>query len=82
MIRVRLLLFAVLRDIVGESAIELNLAEGSRPVDVWNDLRVRHLALEGYQSPPLTAINEIYARADTVLRTGDELAFIPPVAGG
>jgi len=82
MIKVRLLLFAVLRDIVGKSSIDLDLAEGSRPLDVWEELRRQHRALDAYEVPPLTAINETYAQADTVLRAGDELAFIPPVAGG
>ncbi|MGZ8832865.1 MAG: MoaD/ThiS family protein [Thermoanaerobaculia bacterium] len=30
----------------------------------------------------MIAVNETYAGPDTVLRDGDELAFIPPVAGG
>jgi MoaE-MoaD fusion protein len=30
----------------------------------------------------MTAVNESYADPDVVLRDGDELAFIPPVAGG
>ena len=41
-----------------------------------------HRELAGYEQPPLTAINESYAAPDSVLRDGDELAFIPPVAGG
>jgi molybdopterin converting factor small subunit len=31
---------------------------------------------------PLVAVNEHYAGADQVLRAGDEVAVIPPVAGG
>ena len=31
---------------------------------------------------PLVAVNERYARPDQVLRPGDEVAVIPPVAGG
>ena len=38
--------------------------------------------LGGYEQPPLAAINETYVKADAPLHEGDELAFIPPVAGG
>ncbi len=31
---------------------------------------------------PLIAVNRSYARATDVLSNGDEIAFIPPVAGG
>jgi molybdopterin converting factor small subunit len=31
---------------------------------------------------PLVAVNERYARRDHVLVAGDEVAIIPPVAGG
>jgi molybdopterin synthase catalytic subunit len=80
--RVRLLFFAVLRDIAGRGGAELELPEGTRPRDVWQQLRAQHRELAGYEQPPLTAINESYASPDDVLREGDELAFIPPVAGG
>ena len=30
----------------------------------------------------LMAVNQTVARADTVLRDGDEVAFFPPVTGG
>jgi molybdopterin synthase catalytic subunit len=80
--RVRLLFFAVLRDIAGHGDAELELPEGTRPREVWQQLRAQHSELAGYEQPPLTAINESYASPDDVLREGDELAFIPPVAGG
>lgn len=81
-VKVRLLFFAVLRDITGMNETELALPEGTRARDVWYALRERHEQLAAYTEPPMTAINESYASPDAVLRDGDELAFIPPVAGG
>lgn len=81
-VKVRLLFFAVLRDIAGTPEAELEVPEGTRPRDVWGSLRDRHRELAAYEQPPMTAINESYASPDDVLRDGDELAFIPPVAGG
>ena len=80
--KVRLLFFAVLRDIAGMGETELDLADGTTAADVWQSLRTRYAKLADYTQPPLAAINEAYAPAETVLRDGDELAFIPPVAGG
>ena len=80
--RVRMLYFAVLRDIIGKSEADVTIPDGTRAADVWQMLRREHRELTGYEQPPLTAINESYAAADSVLRDGDELAFIPPVAGG
>lgn len=82
MIRVQLLLFAVLRDIAGTAEEPLELPEGVRARDVWAELRQRFPRLEQYTTPPMTAINEAYAAPDTVLKDGDQLAFIPPVSGG
>ena len=79
--KVHLLYFAVLHDITGKREEVLEMPEGARPADVWQSLRDRHRELRDYVQP-LTAINESYADVDQVLRDGDELAFIPPVAGG
>jgi sulfur-carrier protein len=81
-VKVRLLFFAVLRDIVGAGDAELTLADGTRARDVWQQLRAQHPRLAGFAQPPMTAINESYASPDAELHDGDELAFIPPVAGG
>ncbi|HXG58049.1 MAG TPA: molybdopterin converting factor subunit 1 [Thermoanaerobaculia bacterium] len=80
--KVSLLFFAVLRDIAGRDRDELDLPDGARPRDVWEQLRARYRELGDYREPPMTAVNEEYVPPDTPLRDGDELAFIPPVAGG
>ena len=80
--RVRLLYFAILRDIAGSNAAEIDLPNGSRASDVWERLRAKHRELAEYRQPPMIAVNEEYVPADQILRDGDELAFIPPVAGG
>lgn len=81
-VKIRLLLFAILRDIVGESEVVMTLATGTRAVDVWHALTAKYPQLAGYETPPLTAVNESYVPAETVLQSGDDLVFIPPVAGG
>lgn len=80
--KVRLLLFAALRDIAGAPEIAVDVAEGTRVIDVWNEFRAGHPALSAYVTPPLAAINEEYVDPSAELRDGDELAFVPPVSGG
>jgi molybdopterin converting factor subunit 1 len=82
MLKIRLLFFAVLRDIAGRSEDVLELPEGTRAGEVWQRLRDQHAALRDYIQPPMIAVNESYVGADELLHDGDELAFIPPVAGG
>jgi len=82
MLKIRLLFFAVLRDITGRSEDVVELRDGTRAGDVWQRLRDEHAALRDYVQPPMIAVNESYVGADEVLQDGDELAFIPPVAGG
>ena len=82
MMTVRLLFFAVLRDIAGVGERDLVLDEGATARDVWESLRASYAKLADFAQPPMAAINEEYAAPETVLRDGDELAFIPPVAGG
>ena len=80
--KVRLLFFAVLRDIAGTDARELSLSDGTTASEVWQWMRDAYAPLAAYAQPPMIAVNESYATPETVLRDGDELAFIPPVAGG
>ena len=62
----RLLYFAVLRDVTGKRDDVLELPEGTRAADVWRRMRDEHRALREYAQPPMTAINESYADAEQV----------------
>ena len=79
---IRLLLFAVLRDIVGADQKTVELPEGTTAANLWERLRSEHPKLAAYVAPPLVAVNQEYADPATPLRAGDEVAFIPPVSGG
>ena len=78
---VRVLLFASCADAVGQSELTLELADGAVVGDVVE--RVREMAGGRALPPsPLLALNAAYASSSTVVQRGDEVAIIPPVAGG
>ena len=79
--KVTVKLFAAVRDIVGDSELELRLSEGADARQIWDRLVANHPGLAIHHMP-MVAINEEYAEPETGLRDGDELAFIPPVSGG
>jgi len=78
---VRVLLFASYADALGGPEVLLDLPAGARVSDVR--ARVRSLA-NGKRVPerPLVAVNQRYASDDQVVSASDEVAIIPPVAGG
>jgi molybdopterin converting factor subunit 1 len=78
---VTVLLFASYADALGERTIPLDLPNGSTVGEVLR--RVREMAgAARLPGEPMVAVNEEYARADRALVAGDEVAIIPPVAGG
>jgi molybdopterin converting factor subunit 1 len=74
-------LFASYADSLGPSALALEMAEGATVGDVVAQVRTMPGASR-LPSEPLVAVNERYAKRDRVLVSGDEVAIIPPVAGG
>jgi molybdopterin converting factor small subunit len=75
----RVLLFASWSDALGPE-VEVELPSGSRVSDLLAELTSR---ADNRPLPrPVVAVNQRYARPDTVLEASDEIAIIPPVAGG
>lgn len=79
--RIRTLLFATYRDLAGTDSLELELPAGSTAADLVARLRSRQ-GLEVIPAEPALAVNQIYAPLSTGLSDGDEVALLPPVAGG
>ncbi len=73
------LFFAELQDNVGNEKVSVE-ADGITVTELKNNL------LSTYKLDTLNnamvAINEEYARENTVVNRGDVVAFIPPVSGG
>lgn len=79
---VNTLFFASYRDLVGASALEVELFEGATVGDLVDELRRRGAPFDALPEEPAVAVNQTYALLDEPLGAGDEVAFIPPVAGG
>ena len=80
--RVRIRLFASLREAVGRSEIELDLPEGATAEEAWERLAGEQPGLAARRARLTAAVNRSYAPFDTPLRDGDEVVFVPPVSGG
>jgi molybdopterin converting factor subunit 1 len=80
--RVTVRLFARLRDIAGSAELARDVGSGATIATVWRQLASDYPALEPYERSISSALNADYARMDTPLRDGDEVAFLPPVSGG
>ena len=81
-LRVVVLSFAQIREIVGAAAQELEIGEGSTVRDAWNELARRHAGLVELTDSTRIARNGSVVSAETPLHDGDEIALLPPVGGG
>jgi molybdopterin converting factor subunit 1 len=80
--RVKVRLFARLRDIAGAADLARELPGGATVGTVWNLLADEHPELAAYRGAVSVAVNAEYARMDARIADGDEVAFLPPVSGG
>jgi molybdopterin converting factor small subunit len=80
--KIRVLLFARLKDLAGAGALEVELPEGATLADVWGAVQSMAAGLAAFRHPPLMVRDLEYAPPDTPLSGGEEVAFLPPVSGG
>ena len=77
---VRVLLFASWADALGARSIDIDVPDDATAADVLSALGAR---ADGLGLPrPALAVNRSIVRAKARIAHGDELAIIPPVAGG
>ncbi len=75
------LLFASYADAAGASSVRVSVSDAARVEDVVQAVRAAAPAIP-LPARPLVAVNHRYAAADAVVAPTDEVALIPPVAGG
>ncbi|MBB83087.1 MAG: hypothetical protein CL931_04670 [Deltaproteobacteria bacterium] len=80
--KIQLLLFGSLRESVGQSRLEVDLPEGATLADLRGWLAERSEIVEKLGERLAASINMEVADLSDVLEDGDEVAFLPPVAGG
>ena len=81
-VTVRVLLFATYADMTGQEAVEFTLPEPVTVGDVIRRLRASLPGAEQIPERPLAAVNRVQADLDAVVSDGDEVALLPPLAGG
>lgn len=79
---VRVLLFASYADFAGRESVDLPVRPNATVEDVLLQLRAALPGADRLPQRPLVAVNRVHARADTRVADGDELAILPPMAGG
>ena len=80
--RVRVLAFARLRELLGGPLHDVDLPAGATTGDVWNALVVRCAALSELADSTRIARNGRLVMDREEVLEGDEVALLPPVGGG
>ncbi|MFZ0640953.1 MAG: molybdenum cofactor biosynthesis protein MoaE [Candidatus Acidiferrales bacterium] len=78
----RVLFFGQLRDIVGAAEQSFDAADGARLEDLYSSYTQKFPRLAQFRESVAAAINQEYCPWNRQLRSGDEVAFLPPVSGG
>jgi molybdopterin converting factor subunit 1 len=80
--RIDVLCFAMVREVVGQPNVRLELADGATPETVAAALVAMHPGLRPLLPTVRYAVNEEFAAPTCPLRDGDRVALVPPVSGG
>jgi MoaE-MoaD fusion protein len=80
--RLRVLFFGILKDLVGQSSATLDLPESATVGDLLAHFASQLPQLKDSLSSLAVAVNQQYAGTETELQSGDEVALLPPVSGG
>ena len=80
--QIRVLFFGILKDLTGRASDLLKLPEDATLADVVVHYQGINPRLNELAASIAISINQEFAAADSPLKEGDEIAFLPPVSGG
>ena len=80
--RVRVLFFGMLKEMVGKSTDTIDLPDDASVADILQRYESQIPRLKAVRPSLALAVNQQYASPCTKLKSGDEVAMLPPVSGG
>ena len=80
-IRVKVLFFGRLKDVVGLAEETCEIADGATIEALFAELSKRNGELARFRTSLVVSRNQEFAAWNTPLRAHDEIAFLPPVSG-
>jgi molybdopterin converting factor subunit 1 len=81
-VRVKVLFFGRLKDLTGHSEEWLDLSDAATIEQLFALYVAKKPELAKFRPSVVASRNQEFAAWDTPLRSGDEIAFLPPVSGG
>ena len=82
LIRVRVLFFGRLRELLGTAEDHPEIAGETTLESLFASYAAKYPQLANFRSSLVASRNQEFAAWDTRLSAGDEIAFLPPVSGG
>ncbi len=76
------LFFGRLKELTGQAEHSVEFSGVTTIEQLFARYAARHPELAKYRSSVVASRNQEFAAWDTPLRSGDEVAFLPPVSGG
>jgi molybdopterin converting factor subunit 1 len=80
--KIKVKLFAILRERVGESEITKTVPSGITVNHLNSEILKKYPQLKSFSNKFVTSVNCKVTTGDTVITSKDEVALLPPVSGG
>lgn len=80
--KIKVKLFAILRERVGESEITITVPSGITVNHLNSEILKKYPQLKSFGNKFVTSVNCKVTTGDTVITSKDEVALLPPVSGG
>lgn len=80
--KIKVKLFAILRERVGESEITITVPTGITVNYLNSEILKKYPQLKSFSNKFVTSVNCKVTTGDTIISSKDEIALLPPVSGG
>ena len=80
--KIKVKLFAILREVVGEREITITVPSGVTVSYLNNEILKKYPQLNLFSNKFVTSVNCKVTTGDTIITSSDEIALLPPVSGG